>query len=125
MIPRQGFVQFIKPAQQWSTSLVSHMSSQDSLPRHHRYIYLQPTHIVQEHTFQPMVPCPTHACSKRAHISNPWSHAQPMHVVQGRGTKDSIFQNFHALSQSLDTTFLYSNSIFLVLVFLIIERKYH
>jgi len=25
-----------------------------------------------------------------AHISNPWSHAQPTHVVQGSGTKDSI-----------------------------------
>jgi len=40
---QQGFVQFIIPAQQWSTSLVSHRSSSqdDSLPRHHRYIYLQ------------------------------------------------------------------------------------
>jgi hypothetical protein len=25
-----------------------------------------------------------------SHISNPWSHAQPTHVVQGRGTKDSM-----------------------------------
>jgi hypothetical protein len=40
-----------------------------------------------------MVPCPTH-------------HT---YVVQGCRTKDSIFQNFHALSQSLDPTFLYSN----------------
>jgi hypothetical protein len=60
-----------------------------------------------------------------SHISNPWSHARPTHVVQGRGTKDSMFQNFHALSQSLDPTFLYSNSIFLVLVFRIIATKDH
>jgi hypothetical protein len=39
--PWYPVVQFIIPAQQWSTSLVSHRSSQDSLPRHHRYIYLQ------------------------------------------------------------------------------------
>jgi hypothetical protein len=38
---QQGFVQFIVPTQQWSTSLVSYRSSQDSLPRHHGYIYLQ------------------------------------------------------------------------------------
>jgi hypothetical protein len=38
---QQGFVQFKLPAQQWSTSLASHGSSQDSLPRHHGYIYLQ------------------------------------------------------------------------------------
>jgi hypothetical protein len=39
---QQGFLQFIIPDQQWSTSLVSHRSSQDSLlPRHHRYIYLR------------------------------------------------------------------------------------
>jgi len=38
---QQGFVQFIIPAQQWSTSWVSHRSSQDSLPRHHLCIYLQ------------------------------------------------------------------------------------
>jgi len=25
-----------------------------------------------------------------AHISHPWSHAQPTHIVQGRATKDSI-----------------------------------
>jgi hypothetical protein len=63
-----------------------------------------------------------------SHISNPWSHAQPTHVVQGRGTKHSIrgwytSKIFHALSQSLDPTFLYSNTILLILVFCIICSK--
>jgi hypothetical protein len=65
-----------------------------------------------------------------SHISNPWSHAQPTHVVQGRATKHSIcgvvyFQNFHALSQSLDPTFLYSNPISPILVFRIIAAIDH
>jgi hypothetical protein len=37
---QQGFEELIIPAQQRSTSLASHRSSQDFLPRHHRYIYL-------------------------------------------------------------------------------------
>jgi hypothetical protein len=38
---QQGFEELIIPAQQRSTSLASHRSSQDFLPRHHRYFYLQ------------------------------------------------------------------------------------
>ncbi len=133
-----GFVQFIIPAQQWSKSLVSHRSSQDSLPRPHRYIYLQidrgpnlqdsPTtkvEIIRNRLLKLVASTLVIIQEVDSHISNPWSHAQPTHVVHGCGTKDSIFQNFHALSQSLDPTFLYSNSIFLLLVLLIIATKHH
>jgi hypothetical protein len=65
-----------------------------------------------------------------SHISNPWFHAQPTHVVQGCATKHSIcgvvyFQNFHALFQSLGPTFLYSNPISPILVFRIIAAIDH
>jgi hypothetical protein len=121
-----GFVQFIIPAQQWSTSLVSHSSSQDSLPTHHWYIYLQigrganlqdsPTtkvEIIRNRLLKLVASTLLIIEEVDSHISNPWSHAQPTHVVHGRRTKDSIFQNLHTLSHSLDPTICYSNSIFL------------
>jgi hypothetical protein len=76
---QQGFVQFIIPAQQWSTSLMSHRSSQDSTQK--SLVYLPPN-------------WGGGGSRVDSHISNPWSHAQPTHVVQGRGTKDSICPKF-------------------------------
>ncbi len=104
---QQGFVQFIIPAQQWSTSIVSHRSSQDSLPRHHRYIYLQigraanlqdsPTskvEIIRNRLLKLVASTLVIIQEVDSHISNPWSNAQPAHAVQGRRTKDSIFPKF-------------------------------
>jgi hypothetical protein len=59
-----------------------------------------------------MVPCPTHTCSTRAWDQTFWKY---LWVV--------YFQNFHALSQSVDPTFLYSSSILLILVFRIVAAK--
>jgi len=93
---QQGFV----PAQQWSTSLVSHRSSQDSLPRHHRYIYLQigrganlqdwPTtkvEIIRNRLLKLVASTLLIIHDVDSHISNPWSHAQLTHVVQGHGPR--------------------------------------
>jgi len=136
----QGFVPSIIPTQQLSTSLASHSSSLDStqtsseyLPPNWRGANLQdsPTTKVEiiKNRILKLVACTlVIKYEVDSHISNPWSHVQPTHAVQGHGTKDLwvvYFQNFHAFSQSLDPTFLYSNSIFLVLVFLIVATKDH
>ncbi len=100
---QQGFVQFIIPAQQWSTSLVSQWSSQDSLPRHHRYIYLQinsganlqdsPTtkvEIIRNRLLKLVASTLVIIQEVDSHISNPWSHAQPTPLMQYKGAAPRI-----------------------------------